>query len=62
MAPLSSDNVEWKSKLLFTFCMVVSLVRVVVMVGSNWGGWGFVDAMKWNIMEERVRLFELSFC
>jgi hypothetical protein len=42
--------------------MVVSLVRVVVMVGSNWGGWGFVDAMKWNIMEERVRLFELSFC
>jgi hypothetical protein len=46
MAPLSSDNVEWKSKLLFTFCMVVSLVGVVVMVGSIWGGWGFVDAMK----------------
>lgn len=41
MAPLSSDNVEWKFKLFFTFCMVVSLVGVVV--GRVWG---FDDAMK----------------
>lgn len=41
MAPLSSDNVEWKFKLFFTFCMVVSLVGVVV--GRIWG---FDDAMK----------------
>lgn len=32
MAPLISDNVEWKSKLLFIFCMVVSLVAGVVEV------------------------------
>lgn len=50
MAPLISDNVEWKSKLLFIFCMVVSLGEGVVEVVVVGRGWEF-DAMNGRVSE-----------